>query len=173
MHEHHEDDPEVLSEIEKLGYDPRDVPVEQTWKHAVGLFIACGVMMAAAAGIMWVIDWNTRGSSLGKPEAVQRRNVPEDPYPLLQSNLTAKTDILDLRDRERAKTDHYSWVDESKGIVRIPVEDAIQKVLEEGLPTTSSQAAPSSVTGEDPASPGTSVEPSVFRTEPVATGGGQ
>jgi hypothetical protein len=167
MHEHHEDDPEVLSEIEKLGYDPRDVPVEETPKHAIGLFVAWGVMMLLAAGVMWVIDWTAGSASLGKPAQAERRVTPEDPYPLLQSNLTAKTDIHDLRDKERAKTERAGWVDEGKGIARIPIDVAMEKVLQEGQPRASS-GAPASVTGQDPAAPGTAVETTEFRQ-----GGGQ
>ena len=48
MHEHSQDDPEVLSEIEKLGYDPRDVPVEKTVMHAVMLFLSVGAVMGLA-----------------------------------------------------------------------------------------------------------------------------
>jgi hypothetical protein len=155
MHEHEQDDPEVLSEIEKLGYDPRDVPVEQTPKHAYALFISFGVMMLVAALVMWLMDRAQGSRSVFTQPLPERRNAPADPYPLLQSNLTAKKDIHDLRDEEAVKTDTAGWVDESKGTVRIPVATAIELVLKEGLPTTSAGAAPASVTGQDPASPGT------------------
>jgi hypothetical protein len=157
MHEHQHDDPEILSEIEKLGYDPRDVPVEQTKKHAVGLFLACGVMMVLAGGVMWAIDRLEGSRSLFKQPLPERRVQPEEPYPLIQSNRAAKQDIHDIRALESAKTDTAGWVDQGKGVARIPVSVAIEKVLSEGLREGRTQGAPQSVTGEDPATPGTTV----------------
>jgi hypothetical protein len=157
MHEHQSDDPEILSEIEKLGYDPRDVPVEQTKKHAIALFLSCGVMMLLAYGVMALIDRLEGSKSTGQQPLPERRVQPEDPYPLLQSNRGAKQDIHDLRAVEAAKTDTAGWVDQGKGVARIPVSVAIEKVLSEGIRSGRTQAAPQSVTGEDPAAPGTTV----------------
>ncbi len=163
MHEHEQDDPEVLSEIEKLGYDPRDVPVEKTAVHAFFLFFSCFVVGLIAWGIMAAIDRYEGTRTTGKQPLPERRSGPQDPYPLLQTNLTAKTDIHDLRAQEAAKTDTAGWVDKDKGVARIPVSAAIEKVLSEGLPQSTTQGAPQSVTGEDPSQPGTAAPPANLR----------
>ncbi|HXH62356.1 MAG TPA: hypothetical protein VNI20_13495 [Fimbriimonadaceae bacterium] len=119
MLEHHPDDPEVLSEIEKLGYDPRDVKFEGMWKHAVALFIGCGVCAAIGLATMWMFD---RQQVWTHPEeAVRMTELPKQPYPLLQGNITAKTDIEDLRHEERIKTETAGWVDKKDGVARVPV----------------------------------------------------
>ncbi len=169
MHEHEQDDPEVLSEIEKLGYDPRDVPVEKTYLHAAMLFLSCFVVGLVAWGVMAAIDRYEGTRTTGKQPLPERRAEPQDPYPLLQTNSTAETDIHDLRAKEAAKTDHAGWIDESKGVARIPVSVAIEKLLSEGMPKTSTQGAPQSVTGADPAAPGTAVDSAASRPG----GGGQ
>jgi hypothetical protein len=145
MHEHHEDDPEVLSEIEKLGYDPRDVPVEKTVIHAFLLFGSLAVAGFFAAGVMWVFDRTEGFKSVGAQDIgkQERRIEPQDPYPLLQSNRTAHEDIARLRVEEDVKKHHYGWVDEKAGVVRMPVEDAMERVLAEGLPVTTTSAPPS------------------------------
>ncbi len=129
MHDHNHDDPETLSEIEKLGYDPRDVPVEKTWIHAVLLYASIAVTMVLAWLVMTVFD----RAQVGKPQSATavRSSTPPEPYPLLQSNKTAKTDIIDLRKAEQIKTDTAGWVDQGKGIAHIPVEDAKHLVLED------------------------------------------
>jgi hypothetical protein len=38
---------------------------------------------------------------------------------------------LELRDRQRQSLDEYRWVDRSNGIVQVPIERAIQMVVEE------------------------------------------
>ena len=164
MHEHEHDDPEVLSEIEKLGYDPRDVPVEKTWVHAAMLFLSCFVVGLLAWGVMAAIDRYEGSKSTGRQEVSERKNMPQDPYPLLQTNSSAKTDIVKLRTEEALKTEMAGWVDKEKGVARIPVSHAIELILKEGMPATATGAAPASVTGEDPAQPGTAVTPGAFRS---------
>ena len=145
MHEHEQDDPEQLSEIEKLGYDPRDVPVEQTWKHAVGLFISCGVVMILAWLVMEIFDQTNGSSMVGKQDITKQARAvePQDPFPKIQSNIAARDDIKNLRHEELVKTETYGWVDKGAGTVHIPVEEAMGKLLAEGLPVTSTQAPPS------------------------------
>lgn len=159
MHDHHEDDPEVLSEIEKLGYDPRDVPIGETPKHAIALFLSIGAVMLVSWGIMAAIDRYQGSTLVGSKDVsdVRRERAPEDPYPVVQTNLSAKTDIHDLRRDEMIKTTTYGWVDKAAGVASIPVDEAKKMLLSEGMPTTPNQGLPASVTGEDPSAPGTPV----------------
>ena len=138
MHENEQDDPEVLSEIEKLGYDPRDVDVAKTPMHAVYLYggIAASIFMAWL--VMWVLDRSQ--VTTPEPSDFVRERAPEEPFPLLQSNITAKKDIEDLRALEHVKKSTAGWVDEEAGVARIPVETAIGLMLDEGFETLRSTA---------------------------------
>lgn len=141
MLEHHEDDPEVLSEIEKLGYDPRDVHVDKKLAvHAVMLFVSIAVCGLLAAGVMWWLDRSQVGSK--KDQVFVRKQMPPEPYPLLQSNKTAHEDIAVLRTEEDLMKHHYGWVDKEAGVVRIPVDVAMDDILAEGLPVTNTQTPP-------------------------------
>ena len=126
------DDPELLSEIEKLGYEPRDVPVEQTWRHAAMLYISIAVIM----GLSWVFMAIVDRAQAERPDmsTFERPRSPGDPYPLLQSNVTAHKDIANLRRLEREKTDTAGWIDKEAGVARIPIDDAIELVLSERFP---------------------------------------
>lgn len=55
------------------------------------------------------------------------------PDPRLQTDNGAQ-DLADLHAREDLLLDHYSWVDQSKGTVRIPIERAMQLIAQHGLP---------------------------------------
>ena len=175
MHDHHEDDPEVLSEIEKLGYDPRDVPVGETPKHAIALFLSVGAVMLASWGIMAMIDRYQGSNLVGHKDVteVQRERTPEEPYPILQTNRSAKQDIRDLRKDETIKTTTYGWVDKGAGVASIPVDRAKAILLRDGLPVTATQGMPASVTGEDPFAPGTRVTAPAPPTAPTVGGTGQ
>jgi hypothetical protein len=52
--------------------------------------------------------------------------------PQLQVNDTAE--MKEEIEQETAKLTHYQWVDQSQGIVRIPIDKAMQLVLQRGLP---------------------------------------
>ena len=152
MHDQH-DDPELLSEIEKLGYEPRDVPAEQTWKHAAMLYISIAVVM----GLSWVFMAIVDRAQAERPDlsTFERRRSPEDPHPLLQSNVTAHEDIANLRKLERIKTDTAGWIDKDAGAARIPVDNAIELVLRERLPQRGAESAgPALSDSAEPVAPG-------------------
>jgi hypothetical protein len=55
------------------------------------------------------------------------------PTPRLQID-DGNQDVADLHEREDLLLDNYSWVDSSKGTVRIPIERAMELVAQRGLP---------------------------------------
>lgn len=57
----------------------------------------------------------------------------EPPAPRLQRETSA--DLRAHRERERVLTSQYEWVDRPAGVVRIPIERAMELTLERGLPT--------------------------------------
>ena len=75
---------------------------------------------------------------------------PLPPPPRLQTY--PFQDIKDLRQEERRLLESYEWVDKSNGVVRIPIDRAIEVLAEKGLPyrqpgtSAPAAAAPSSGT---------------------------
>jgi hypothetical protein len=61
----------------------------------------------------------------------QRNQLP--PEPRLEAN--PQKDLLALRRQEDALLNDYGWVDRPKGIVRIPIERAIELTAKRGLPS--------------------------------------
>lgn len=57
---------------------------------------------------------------------------PLPPAPRLQTQ--PREDLKNLRAEEQRQLDSYGWVDASRGTVRIPIDRAMQLVLEQGLP---------------------------------------
>lgn len=47
---------------------------------------------------------------------------------------TPVTDLHDMREAERQALESYGWVDQQKGVVRIPIDVAKRLVVERGLP---------------------------------------
>ncbi len=66
----------------------------------------------------------------------ERQKLP--PEPRLQAE--PKIELKDLRADEDAILNSYGWVDPNKGIVRIPIDQAIDIVAQKGLPSKPSPA---------------------------------
>jgi hypothetical protein len=71
-------------------------------------------------------DTNTR--------IVSPDEITKFPQPRLERN--ERVEINDFRLNEEQTLNSYGWVDEKAGVVRIPIERAMQLVAQRGLPTT-------------------------------------
>ena len=57
----------------------------------------------------------------------------DHPTPRIQTD-DGNEDVAELHQRENLLLDNYSWVDQSKGTVRIPIERAMEIIAQKGLP---------------------------------------
>lgn len=88
----------------------------------------------------------------GKPSplADERQKLPPEPRLQLAPSSTEQLqdkqspnlkldhplqEMKRLRDDENKKLSSYGWVDEKAGVVRIPIEEAKKKLLQNGIPT--------------------------------------
>ena len=62
------------------------------------------------------------------------------PQPRLLVNEPAN--LAELREHEHAMLTTYGWVDQSAGVVRMPIDRAKELVLERGLPVRGAEPAP-------------------------------
>ena len=67
-------------------------------------------------------------------KAVDREIEANFPQPRLETD--ERTEINDFRLQEEQKLDSYGWVDQNAGIVRIPIDRAMELIAQRGLPTT-------------------------------------
>lgn len=67
------------------------------------------------------------------------------PEPRLQ--VEPRADYEAYRQREQQLLDRYSWVDKNAGVVRVPMDRAMQLVVEKGIPSRAPGAAPEAAAG--------------------------
>jgi hypothetical protein len=122
---------------ETVAYEPKDV-------NARAIFWV-GVVMLIAAIVIHTVVWllfdafDRREAEKGRPPAtLVQMQRPAPPEPRLQTN--APSDLNSLRDAENHELETYGWVDQQKGIVRIPVGQAMTLLVERGLPKTQATA---------------------------------
>lgn len=144
------------------GYEVTDANVSGIVIFLIALAVSTAVIFVVSFGVGKVIDtaitkhdgplnkWNAAatGQITNKSMASDAQLVQEQlqqmtqrfPTPRLQID-DGDQDITDLHAREDLLLDHYSWVNQQKGIVRIPIGRAMELLAQRGLPVM--PAAPS------------------------------
>jgi hypothetical protein len=96
-----------------------------------GLLVA-GIVLAAAIVIAVGVSLGLVGLFGGFGRPLARAEHPPMPQPHLQPHPLAERARYDAR--QRVKLSGYQWVDRRKGLVRIPIERAMQILAERGRP---------------------------------------
>jgi hypothetical protein len=115
------------------GHEPDVVTVPAVTKAG----LAIGALVIVTAFLMWLLfdHYAARAARLSpRPEPMAELNPQkEPPQPRLQASPVK--DLATFRAEEDAILNSYGPVDPEKGIVRIPVERALELVAKEGLPS--------------------------------------
>jgi hypothetical protein len=123
---------ETQEVIKLLGYETTDADAGPVVRFAIFLLAVTLATAALVIGFYKYLDAREvaeKGQRYPMSEMVQR---PLPPQPRLQTD--PFTDITALRAKEREVLDEYAWVDKNTGVVRIPIERAIDVLAERGLP---------------------------------------
>jgi hypothetical protein len=125
-------------------FEPSDMHPRTVYSFLVGIAIGCVVVALVLSALYRVMDSYDRRhqpvqSPLAPPAAANSRAVPVDeaskfPQPRLEQN--ERVEINDFLLKEEDTLDSYGWVDQQAGVVRIPIDRAMELVAQRGLPTT-------------------------------------
>ncbi len=115
-----------------VAYEKRDVNPRAILWVGVAILISAVIIHFAVWGLF--DQFNKSEAHKGKPPASLVNTKPQPPpqRPRLQTD--APADLQELRMREDAALESYGWVDREKGVVHIPVERAMELLVERGLP---------------------------------------
>jgi hypothetical protein len=136
-----------------LGYESRDIRVSGIVVFLASMAVFVGVTAVLCYGIGAMINTHMNKED-GPPnkwtKTVEIRELGNMPSAaamqdkvaqLMQSFPTPRLavdngdeDIADLHARENILLDHYTWIDQSKGTVRVPIERAMEVIAQQGLP---------------------------------------
>jgi hypothetical protein len=126
------------------GYEPRDASVPWIFGIVVGL-ICCGLVMHfAVSGLLNYLLRTPAPTDAWRPIR-QSQAARQPPAPRLQ--VSPRLQLKQFRAQEDQELTTYGWINATAGIVRIPIERAMDIVLQKGLPTrtnSSSDRGPSS-----------------------------
>ena len=125
--------PQGTQKLDTFGYEKRDASGKGVFLAVAGLF----VVLVLVELIVHFIVADFRKSPpptdrySGAVRAKQARDV-QSSYPKLQ--IAPPTDLARFREQETQALNSYGWVDKNKGIVRMPIDRAMDLVLQKGLP---------------------------------------
>lgn len=152
-HEPHDRKPEEIDA--SAGYEQSDVRVTGiiVFLTALAVFVAvCGLLTWGMGKMInahmtkedgprskWVSatsdDVRQLGNMPNNPDMQRKIAEMTQQFPTPRVQLDdGNQDVADLHQREDLLLNHYSWVDRSKGTVRIPIERAMEIIAQKGLP---------------------------------------
>lgn len=116
-----------------VGHETRDVsfpPIVLT------SFILVAITLLSFVTMWWLLTFLTaheirEQGDISEVSIEARREEP--PQPRLQAH--PLRDMQELRAAEREVLGSYGWVDRSAGVVRLPIERALELTAERGLPS--------------------------------------
>jgi hypothetical protein len=104
-----------------------------------------GVTAACAIVIWFALVVLTRSRPLDKSIVlrgiiVASNAAPLERFPSPHLQVSPPADMAAFRAQEEQGMTNYAWIDRSNGVVRIPIERAMELLLERGLPVRASNA---------------------------------
>jgi hypothetical protein len=128
----------------KPGYEATDVNPNAVWFAAVGLVVSVALAIAA---VTWMFHYLQRRdfaaqqrSATDRVTAAVAATRPQFPEPRLQ--VAPAVDLAAWRAREDAVLNSYGWIDQKAGVVRIPIDRAMDLIVQRGLPVLGQPNAP-------------------------------
>jgi hypothetical protein len=104
-----------------IAFEPNDWPL----KPVAAIAIVVLVLIVISAFVL-IAAYPT-----SLPDVDRKLNIAP-PGPRLQTD--AQGNLRRFRAEEEKRLNGYSWIDKSKGVVRIPIEQAMKKLVTTGIP---------------------------------------
>ena len=171
-------DPEGENPLSSNGPEPEDIDTSQGYEQSdvkitgIVVFMTSLLIFVAVIGVLCygIGAWfNARmdredGPNSKWTKTVDVRQIGNFPSsPELQNKVAELTqtfptprllnddgdqDVAEMHAREDLLLDNYTWVDQSKGTVRIPIERAMELIAQRGLPVAPAVQAQPLMTGD-------------------------
>jgi hypothetical protein len=135
------------------GYEHRDADIHVLLKFAVSLAVLIIVVLFA---MHWTFNYLSKVETLGPPASPFENARVLPPQPRLQ--VEPHEDLTSYCYGQKQELESYGWVDKANGVVRIPVDLAMELVLKHGL-----QARPAGEAARDVSAPVSEAETNVPR----------
>jgi hypothetical protein len=116
------------------GTEPSDVKLRPVMVFGIGLIVLMVVVYLVIMAMFRVFSRDAAREDIQAGTTQARVSTDErlPPEPRIQVDPAA--DLRRMRAEEDAVLHEYAWIDRAHGVVRVPIDMAMQMVLNEGLP---------------------------------------
>ncbi|HXA51532.1 MAG TPA: hypothetical protein VNV86_14545 [Candidatus Acidoferrum sp.] len=125
-------------EPHRVGHETTDVNIWAVGRFGVGLVVMTLLSIGLLIGVFRFFQQREEGRSTAEPN-------PIAVFPHPQVLTDEPKNLARFRAEQEKDVTGYGWVDQSKGVVRIPVDQAIDMLLKKGVPVRPQTAAASQV----------------------------
>ena len=156
--EHHDQDPDFEYGPTPPGakYEHTDIDPAIGFKFAVWLTASMLVSFAIVYGTFWFFERRAdRADETAQQYPLAKDFERPQPTPALQKQ--PFMDLYELRQGEADRLSSYGWVDKDGGVARIPIDRAMDVLLQRGLPVRPDSAGGVNVITQDSSSGRTTV----------------
>lgn len=130
----------------------RPLDSELNFRMITWLTVGLLLVVAVAGVLVWMLTnylrQQSRETDPPPPMLLEARMPHLPPAPRLQTE--PFKDLEELRAAEDRELESYGWVDRASGVARLPIERAIELVVEEGLSTWSDAVSPAAAADDAP-----------------------
>jgi hypothetical protein len=97
------------------------------WGGALAALVA--VSLLVMSGLLNLFEQRTRANGAGAPTRAERADFEDRATPSPTARQLARA-----REEQRRRLEEYGWVDRRQNVAHIPIERAMQLLLDRGLP---------------------------------------
>jgi hypothetical protein len=113
----------------RSGHQPSEINLRVVTWTAIGLVISVLAVFVTVGGMFSLFN---RHYASGNTPSIITAPGRLPPEPRLQTNPTS--DLQQLLQSDNAKLNSYGWIDKSAGVIRIPIDRAMDLLAQRGLP---------------------------------------
>jgi hypothetical protein len=113
------------------GHERKDASIRPILLTGVGMALALGVVGLIIYGILDYLGAHPVSTARTNPMAALDSQIP--PAPRIEEHPAVEIQQLHAQEDQILST--YGWVDKGAGVVRIPIDRAMELQLERGFPT--------------------------------------
>lgn len=128
-------------------FEARDIDASILGWIGVGVIVSAFLIHGGVA-MLYAYLSRTEFPRGSQPVTFVKEAPKQSTLPALQED--PHRDLERLRESERQTLNSYGWVDREKGIVRVPIKEAMKRVVAKGLPAAE-KASPSPANSGTPA----------------------
>jgi len=114
-----------------LRHEQRDANVRPIVLTGIGLALSLAVVGVIVYGILRYLEANPPTRVQTNPMAAFDAQIP--PAPRIEEHPAIEIEQLHAQEDQILST--YGWIDKSKGVIRIPIDRAMEIQMERGFPT--------------------------------------